>query len=116
MIGPLYVDDTDPRAPVYGLRIGPKHTNSRGRVHGGVLATLADSALGYGAMAAHGQAIEIVTASLNLNYTGTARVGDWLEARTTLNRVGSQLAFAICEITNAGRPVASCSGVFSVRR
>ncbi|MEJ3654128.1 PaaI family thioesterase [Actinomycetes bacterium KLBMP 9759] len=114
LIGPLYVDDTDPRAPVYGLRIGEKHTNSRGGVHGGVLTTLADVALGYGALAAHGEALNLLTASLTVDYTGSAQVGDWIEARTTLKRMGSRLAFAGCEITNDSRPVASCSGVFSV--
>jgi acyl-coenzyme A thioesterase 13 len=114
LVGPLHVDDTDPRAPVYGLRVGEQHTNSRGGVHGGVLATLADVALGYGSLAAYGEVLALVTASLTINYTGTATVGDWLESRTTLQRMGSRLAFASCEITADDRPVASCSGVFSV--
>ena len=114
LIGPVYVDDTEPRAPVYGLRIGEQHANSRGGVHGGVLTTLADVALGYGSLAAHREFVALVTASLTIDYTGAAAVGDWLEARTSLKRMGSRLAFASCEITTNGRPVASCSGVFSV--
>ena len=114
LIGPLHVDDTDPRAPVYGLRVREHHVNSRGGVHGGVLTTLADVALGYGTLAAHGDVLALVTASLTIDYTGTAGVGDWLEARTTLKRMGSRLAFAGCEITTGDRAVASCSGVFSV--
>jgi acyl-coenzyme A thioesterase 13 len=114
LVGPLLVDDTDPRAPVYGLRVGEHHTNSRGGVHGGVLTTLADVALGYGSLAAHGEFLTLVTASLTIDYTGTAAVGDWLEARTSLKRMGSRLAFASCEIVASSRPVASCSGVFSV--
>lgn len=114
LIGPLYVEETDPRAPVYGLRVGEQHTNSRGSVHGGVLSTLTDVALGYGTLAAHGETVALVTASLTIDFTGTAAAGDWLEARTTLKRMGSRLAFASCEITSDGRPVASSSGVFSV--
>jgi uncharacterized protein (TIGR00369 family) len=114
LVGPLHVDDTDPRAPVYGLLADQRHANSRGGVHGGVLTTLADVALGYGAIAAHGETLALVTASLTVHYTGAAHVGDWLEARTTLTRVGSRLAFARCEITAADRSVASCTGVFSV--
>jgi acyl-coenzyme A thioesterase 13 len=114
LVGPLHVEDSDPRAPVYGLRVEERHANSRGGVHGGVLTTLADVALGYGAIAAHGETVALVTASLTVNYTGAAAVGDWLEARTTLTRMGSRLAFARCEITSDGRPVASCTGVFSV--
>lgn len=114
LIGPLHVDDTEPRAPVYGLRVAEQHPNSRGSVHGGVLTTLTDVALGYGSLAAHGEMLALVTASLTIDFTGTAAVDDWLEARTTLKRMGSRLAFASCEITNDGRPVASASGVFSV--
>jgi acyl-coenzyme A thioesterase 13 len=114
LVGPVYVDETDPRAPVYGLRVGEQHTNSRGSVHGGVLTTLTDVALGHGSIAAHGESLALVTASLTVDFTGTAHVGDWLEARTTLRRMGSRLAFASCEITTDGRPVTSGSGVFSV--
>lgn len=114
LVGPLLVDDTDPRAPVYGLRVGEQHANSRGGVHGGVLTTLADVALGYGSVAAHGVTIALVTANLTVDYIGSAGVGDWLEARTSLQRMGSRLAFATCEITTSGRLVASCRGVFSV--
>jgi len=114
LIGPLHVDDADPRAPVYGLRVEDKHTNSRGGVHGGALTTLADVALGYGAIAAYGESLALVTASLTVHYTGAAHVGDWLEARTTLTRMGARLAFARCEITTGDRSVASCTGVFSV--
>ena len=114
LVGPLHVDDTDPRAPVYGLRAADKHLNSRGTVHGGVVTTVADVALGYGAVAAYGESLALVTASLTVHYTGSARVGDWLEARTTLTRVGSRLAFARCEITTGERSVASCTGVFSL--
>lgn len=63
LVGPLHVDDSDPRAPVYSLRVGPHHINSRGGVHGGVLTTLADVALGYGSLAAHSEALALVTAS-----------------------------------------------------
>lgn len=79
-----------------------------------MLTTLADVTLGYGSLAAHGEFLALVTASLTIDYTGTAAVGDWLEARTSLKRMGSRLAFAGCEITSNGRLVASCSGVFSV--
>lgn len=114
LVGPLHIDDTAPEAPVYGLRISEQHTNSRGTAHGGVLTTLADVALGYGSLAAHGEFLALVTASLTINYTGTAMVGDWLEARTTLKRLGSRLASASCDLTVAERPVASATAVFSV--
>ncbi len=119
LIGPLYVDDTDPRAPIYGLRVEEQHTNSRGSVHGGVLTTLTDVALGYGTLAAHGETVALLTASLTIDFTGSAAVDDWLEARTTLKRLGSRLAFASCEITTTSDPwprAAACSACHRHRR
>lgn len=45
-LGPFYGKGSGSDLTV-GLRVAEKHTNSRGTVHGGVLATLGDIALGY---------------------------------------------------------------------
>lgn len=114
LVGPLYADDADPRSPVYGLRIEQRHANSRGGVHGGVLMTVADLVLGYGTVAASGAAVPMVTASLTIDFTGSARVGDWLEGRATLERMGGRLAYATCRLTVGERAVAHASGVFGL--
>jgi len=46
LIGPLYCRGEGADL-VIGLRVEAKHCNARGTVHGGILATLADVALGY---------------------------------------------------------------------
>ena len=46
LAGPFYAK-RDGRALSLGLRIEQRHLNSRGTCHGGLLATLADIALGY---------------------------------------------------------------------
>jgi acyl-coenzyme A thioesterase 13 len=46
LVGPLYQRSAGESLSI-GLRIEEKHGNSRGICHGGVLATLADLALGY---------------------------------------------------------------------
>src|SRR5207245_10555691 len=46
MIGPVYARG-EGAGLVLGLRAERKHCNMRGTVHGGILATLADVALGY---------------------------------------------------------------------
>ena len=46
LIGPLFCRGEGPDL-VIGLRAEGKHCNARGTVHGGILATLADVALGY---------------------------------------------------------------------
>jgi len=47
LIGPVHVRDVPGGPPVIGLRIAPQHLNLRGIPHGGLMATLADTALGH---------------------------------------------------------------------
>ena len=42
----LYSRRTD-KAVIVGLRSAKPHTNARGLIHGGLIATLADNAMGY---------------------------------------------------------------------
>src|SRR5688572_31333525 len=66
LVGPLY-ERRDGDAVSIGLAIEAKHTNSRGICHGGVLATLADLALGYAMLAKSGDK-GFVTAHLAVDY------------------------------------------------
>src|SRR6476620_5266402 len=101
LVGPLYYK-RDGGAVSIGLVIEQKHTNSRGICHGGVLATLADLALGYAMLAKSGDKGSFVTAHLAVDYAGAARVGDWVESKVEIQRVGSRMAFANCYLMAGG--------------
>src|SRR5215212_7675094 len=90
MIGPLWMKGEGSEL-VVGLRAETKHCNMRGTVHGGILATLADIALGYAMAFSTTPPTGLVTASLNLDFAGTARQGDWLETRVDVQKQGSRL-------------------------
>jgi uncharacterized protein (TIGR00369 family) len=111
LVGPLYLKK--PRgAPVsIGLRIEKKHMNSRGVCHGGVLATLADLALGYAIHSKSGGTA--VTAHLAVDYAGAAREGDWIESKVEIQRIGSRLAFANCYLMCGGRGIVRASAIFA---
>jgi acyl-coenzyme A thioesterase 13 len=111
LVGPLY-ERRDGDAVSIGLAIEAKHTNSRGICHGGVLATLADLALGYAMLAKSGDK-GFVTAHLAVDYAGAARAGDWIESRVEIQRVGSRLAFANCYLMAGGKPIVRASGIFA---
>ena len=85
LVGPLY-QRRDGEAVSIGLVIGEKHTNSRGACHGGVLATLADLALGYAMLARSGDKASFVTA---------------------------HLAFANCFLLVDARPIVRASAIFA---
>ena len=113
MIGPLY-SRGEGYQRVIGLRAERKHCNTRGSVHGGVLATLADTSMGYTMAFLHIPPRDLVTASLTIDYAGSASEGDWLESHVDVQKMGSRLAFANCYIIAAGERVARASAVFAV--
>ena len=104
----------DGDAFVLALEVGVPHTNARGMAHGGLIAALADNAMGIACVLAAEGLSGIVTVNLSIDLIGSARIGDWLEFRARPVRVGRSLAFAECAVAASGRVVARASAVFSV--
>src|SRR5256885_16689276 len=101
LVGPLYQRRRRGAELSIGLRIEAKHTNSRGICHGGVLATLADVALGYAMQAKGGTASNFVTVHLSLDYAGSAKVGDWVESQVEVQRIGGRGAVGYSSLLRA---------------
>jgi acyl-coenzyme A thioesterase 13 len=112
-IGPVY-GKGEGADLVIGLRIVEKHTNARGIAHGGVLATLADIALGYCLAFYTNPPQSLVTTNLTLDFAGSAKLGDWLEVKVDIQKSGSRLAFANAYITVAAQRIVRASAVFLV--
>ena len=112
-LGPFYGKGAGADLTI-GLRVAEKHTNSRGMVHGGVLATIGDVALGYTMASSPDRPRSALTASLTIDYVGSAKVGDWIEARVDKYKVGKTLAFANAYLTVDDTQVARVSAVFAV--
>ena len=113
LIGPLFSKGKG-AALVIGLRVDVKHCTARGTVHGGILATLADVALGYTMASAATPPANLVTANLTLDYAGTAKIGDWLETHVDIQKHGNRLAFANCYIAVGDQRIVRASAVFLV--
>ncbi len=105
---------TAPWEPIYarresdrlrlGLEVRAEHTNSRGLLHGGLIAALADNAMGLSAgvvLEAAGRRPErgLVTASLGIDFLGRAELGQWLEIDTAF-------------VTADGRVIARANATF----
>lgn len=97
-----------------GLVVGERHCNSRGTVHGGVLATLADIGMGYLMVFGSEPPRRMTTASLTIDYTGSAKIGDWIDVRMDTPKIGRQIAFANARLMVGERQVARASAVFAV--
>jgi acyl-coenzyme A thioesterase 13 len=113
LIGPIYSRGKGTDLAL-GLRAEEKHCNARGTVHGGILATLADVALGYTMAFSSDPPIALTTANLNLDFAGVAKRGDWLETRVDVQRQGSRLSFANCYIWVESQRIVRASAVFLV--
>jgi acyl-coenzyme A thioesterase 13 len=113
LIGPIY-QKTDESGLIIGLVAEEKHCNARGMVHGGVLGTLADIAMGYSAAFSTQPPTRIVTTSQTVDYVGRAEKGDWIEVHTDFKKVGRSIAFANCYFHVDSRRIARASAVFSV--
>lgn len=113
LLGPIYNQRTD-KGLVIGLWAEEKHCNARCLVHGGVLSSLADVALGYNSAFAEEPPTPIVTSSLTIDYAGTAKRGDWITPETDVQKVGKSLAFANCYVVVESVRIARASAVFSV--
>ncbi len=86
------------------------HLRSRSIVHGGVLATLMDTALGFAASSLAPQGFDVVTAQLNVNFIRPAREGEILVAHAEVKHGGRKTAVVWAEAsTQAGELVVTGS-------
>lgn len=112
LIGPLYYMGHGPGL-VVGLLAGEKHCNSRGTVHGGILAAMADVALGYALAFSSVPPANLVTASLSLDFAGTAKPGDWIESAVDVQKQNGRLWFANCYLSVGAQRIVRASAVFA---
>ncbi|AXA94058.1 PaaI family thioesterase [Massilia sp. YMA4] len=99
---------------VIAMGVTERHTNMRGIVHGGMLASLADTALGIGLTLSCEARHSFVTVSLTTDFLAAARPGDWLEAHVQVDRIGGRVAFAGCRLQVGDKVALRASGVFAV--
>ena len=110
---PLYSRRTE-RAVIMGLRLAKAHTNARGLIHGGLMAALADNAMGYSCAQATGWRSSFVTISLAVDFTGSAEIGQWLAVESEVIRTGSTICFAQCLVKADDAVIARASATFRV--
>jgi len=113
LVGPYYERRRGAEVSL-GLRIEERHCNSRGICHGGLLASLADVALGYAALASSAGATSFVTVQLSMDFAGAAKVGDWVQSEALVQKTGARLAFANCYLMVGDTRIVRASAVFAL--
>ena len=117
---------TDPWEPIYskqtreaiilGLRLATAHTNARGFVHGGLIAALADKAMGHSCAHKMRNVASLVTVSLSVDFISSAQIGQWLVVESEVIKTGGTLCFAQGLIKADGTVIARANGTFRVVR
>ncbi len=111
---PIYARTTS-SAFILALRIAKPHTNSRGIVHGGLIATLADNAMGLSCgLRIKETGARLFTISLNVDYLAPGSIGQWLAVETNFVKLGGSVCFAQCLVTADGEPCARASATFKI--
>jgi uncharacterized protein (TIGR00369 family) len=115
---------TDPWEPIYskltpdalilGLWLAAPHTNARGFVHGGLIAALADKAMGHSCGHKLHGAASLVTVSMSIDFISSAQIGQWLTVETDVIKAGGTLCFAQCFVKADGIVIARANATFRV--
>lgn len=119
---------TTPWAPIYrkasdrtiylGVYLRGVHCNSRGLVHGGFIAALADNTMGYTAgqaMRTDGRVIKsLVTINLAVDYLGSAKLGQWMSWEPELLKATRTVAFVEALVKADNMPVARANATFKI--
>ncbi len=110
---PLYSKRTD-EAVIIGLRLAQPHTNARGLIHGGLIAALADNAMGLSCGQQLDGASSLVTIGLSVDFIGSATIGQWLTVESDVIRTGSTICFAQGLVKADGATIARANATFRV--
>jgi uncharacterized protein (TIGR00369 family) len=100
------------RSVEMGLWLRQAHCNSRGFVHGGVIAALADNAMGLSCVACQPGVKGALTVSLGVDYVATAKLGQWLLIAPRVIKAGGTLGFADALVTADGEAIARANATF----
>jgi uncharacterized protein (TIGR00369 family) len=91
--------------------------NHSGFVHGGMISTLADSAMGRSLRTLKPGVVRALSFDLKLNFISAAKIGETLRATGHVVHAGRRTVVTECRVEGpGGRLVATGSGTFSVTR
>jgi uncharacterized protein (TIGR00369 family) len=98
---------------VFGFVAAEKHRNHIGIVHGGMLSTFADQAMGMTAQRATGGKPH-ATIELNMQFIGAVQLGEFVEAHCEVVRLTRSIIFMRATMLVGARTVAMASGVWKI--
>ena len=119
---------TDPWEPLYscvmedqislGTVLREAHCNSRSIIHGGFISAIADNAMGLSClqiMKAEGRQVKsLVTVNLSVDFTGMAKLGEWIATDSEVVKLGGSLGFVRCQLKTSTAVIARANATFKL--
>ena len=115
LIGPIYSKPDGADMFRLGFRVAEAHLNIERVVHGGMLSTVADQAIGINVAHANNQSNDVLTIHLSVDFISPAVLDDWVEASVTLSKISGRVRFGNCELRVGERLVLKASAIFTAR-
>ena len=97
----------------YNIKVIEKFLNTGGIVHGGFIATIADTGMGNAAHIAAGNK-RCVTINLDIKFISAGKLNDVLTGKVKILKKTKSLVFISCEILNSEKIIASASGTWKI--
>jgi uncharacterized protein (TIGR00369 family) len=98
---------------LFGIVTAEKHRNHRGIVHGGVLMSFADQAMGMTGRRATGDKPH-ATIELSMQFVGAVKIGDFVEAHCEIVRMTRALLFVESKLKVGTQIVATSRGIWKI--
>ncbi len=111
-IGPFY-SPPDGDALGCGFIASPKHGNKRGVVHGGMIMSAFDVALGNASWTASAGR-PCATVQLNISFVGAVKMGDFVFVRAEIVKATRSMVFLRGTMLVGDRVVATADGVWKI--
>ena len=107
------VTGTGEGAATVAFEVGEEHLNPAGTLHGGVVATLVDTAMGQAVRTTTGDGEVPATSQLTVTYLRPGKVGR-LEVRGRVRTRGEHLTICEADVEQDGRSVAHAVATFAL--
>ncbi len=98
---------------LFGILAAEKHLNHIGRVHGGMLMSFADQAMGMTGRRATGDKPH-ATIELSMQFIGAVEIGDFVEVHCEVVRKTRSILFIESKLKVGARVVASATGIWKI--
>lgn len=108
-------DDPLKAGTAFIIACAENHLNADRRIHGGVLMSLAASAMRGNLGISHPRA-RFRTISINCDFVAAGEAGARLEGRARIVRATRSVIFSACEILSGERVLLTASGIFEVEQ